>query len=157
LRSICGQSTHLNDPRLDFIPAKLTRHKEIILSDLRELVSVASNEHEKACVVLAGSILEAVLFTFLEVHETETAFRRGSFTFDPNQSLQNYLDIFNKWFGADIPKLQLSNLLVHYRNLVHFNQELSSPMDERGKAAREPLRNLDSLIGELDAYGRGTP
>jgi len=157
LRSICEQSTHLNDPRLDFIPAKLTRHREIILSDLRELVSVASNEHEKACVVLAGSILEAMLFTFLEAHETEIAFRRGSFTFDPNQSLENYLGIFNKWFGADFPKLQLSNLLVHYRNLVHFNQELSSPTDERGKAARTLLRTLDLLISELAAYGRVAP
>ena len=32
LRSICEQCTHLNNPRLDFVPSRLTRHKEIILS-----------------------------------------------------------------------------------------------------------------------------
>ena len=158
LRSICEQSTHLNNPRLDFIPAKLIRHKEIILRDLRELVSVASNEHEKACVMLASSILEAILFTFLLWQEPQiAALRPGRFTFDPNQSLQNYLDIFNKWFGRDFPNLELPDVLVDYRNLVHFSQELNSPMEECGKAARTLLRTLDALIGELAAYGRGAP
>jgi len=158
LRSICEQCTHLNNPQLDFIPAKLTRHKEIILRDLRELVSVASNEHEKACVILAGSILEAVLFGFLQVQEAKIGERRGKkFTFDPGQSLQNYLDIFNKWFGRDLPDLELPDVLVDYRNLVHFKNELNSPTGECGKAARTMLRTLEALIRELSAYGRDAP
>jgi hypothetical protein len=157
LRSICARSTHLSNPRLDFIPAQLTRHKEIILRDLRELVWVASNEHEKACVTLAGSILEAVLFSFLQGQEKQIAFRRGSYTFNPDQSLQNYLDIFNKWFRRDFPNLELPDMLVKCRNLVHFNQELSVPADECRKAALTLLRTLDALIGELAAYGRVAP
>ena len=157
LRSICEQCTHLNNPRLDFIPSQLTRHKEIILRDLSELVSVASNEHEKACVTLAGSILEAILFSFLQGQETQIAERRGGFTFDPDQSLQNYLDIFNKWFGRDFPNLELPDVLVDCRNLVHFNQELNSPTDQCGKAARTLLKTQDALIGELAAYGRVAP
>jgi hypothetical protein len=157
LRSICEQCTHLNNPRLDFIPAKLRRHKEIILRDLRELVSVASSEHEKASVMLAGSVLEAILSSFLRGQETRIAERRGRFTFDPDLSLQNYLDIFNKWFGRDFPNLELPDMLVDYRNLVHFNRELSLPPDECRKAALALLRTLDALIGELAAYGCGAP
>ena len=123
LRSICEQCTHLNNPRLDFIPANLTRHKEIILRDLRELVAAASVS-TKVGVIMAGSILEAILFSFLQWQETQIAARRGRFTFDPEQNLQNYLDIFNKWFGGDFPNLQLPDVLVDFRNLVHFNREL---------------------------------
>jgi hypothetical protein len=157
LRSICEQCTHLNNPRLDFIPTNLVRHKEIILRDLRELVSVASNEHEKACVMLAGSVLEAILFSFLQGQETQIAERRGGFTFDPDRSLQNYLDIFNRWFQSDFPNLQLPDMLVDYRDLVHFNRELSAPPGECGKAAQTLLRTLNALIGELAAYGRVAP
>lgn len=157
LRSICEQCTHLNNPRLDFIPPTLTRHKEIILRDLRELVAVASDEHEKACVTLAGSVLEAILFSFLQGQEIQIAGRRGRFTFDPNQSLQNYLEIFNKWFGRDFPTLELPDILVDYRNLVHFNRELSLPPGECSKAALTLLRTLDALIGELAGYGRAAP
>jgi hypothetical protein len=133
----------------------LARHKEIILRDLRELVSVASSEHEKACVVLAGSVLEAILFSFLQGQETKIGERRGRrFAFDPSQSLQYYLDTFNRWFGRDFPNLELPDVLVDYRNLVHFNQQLNSPTDECGRAARTLLRTLESLIRELSAYGR---
>jgi predicted component of type VI protein secretion system len=44
LKSICGQCPHLNNPQLDFIPEDLRRLKEIILRDLKELVSTASSE-----------------------------------------------------------------------------------------------------------------
>jgi hypothetical protein len=125
---------------------------------LRELVAVASEEHEKACVVLGGSILEAILFSFLQRQEERITERRGlKYTFDPNQDLQNYLDIFNKWFGRDFPTLRLPDILVDYRNLVHFNRELSVPPDECKKAAVTLLRTLDALIGELDTYGRVVP
>jgi len=154
LKSICEQCTHLKNPQLDFIPAELSRHKEIILRDLRELVSVASNGHEKACAMIGGCVLEAILFSFLQVQERRVAERRGRFIFDPEQSLQNYLDIFNKWFGRDFPNLQLLDILVDYRNLVHFNNELNSPTDECSKAASTLLRVVDALIGELAAYGR---
>ena len=157
LRSICEQCTHLNNPRLDFIPANLARHKEIILRDLRELVSVASSEHEKACAILAGSILEAILFSFLQGQEAQIAARRGRFKFDPEQDLQNYLDIFNKWFRSDFPNLQLPDILVDCRNLVHFNRELSAPPGECRKAAQTLLRTLDALLGELAAFGRVGP
>ncbi len=158
LKSICEQCTHLNNPRIDFIPAQLARHKEIILRDLRELVAVASSEHEKACVVLGGTVLEAILFSFLQGQETKIGERRGKrFTFDPLQSLQNYLEIFNKWFGRDFPSLELPDVLVDYRDLVHFNRELSAPPGECRRAAQDLLRTLDALLGELAAYGSGVP
>ncbi len=154
LRFICGQCTHLNNPRLDFIPAQLTRHREIILRDLRGLVSVASNGHVKASVILAGSLVEAILFSFLQGQEKRIAERRGTFTFDPDRSLQNYLDIFNKWFGRDFPDLELPDALVDYRNLIHFNQELGAPSGECEKAARTLLMTLDALMGRLAGYCR---
>jgi hypothetical protein len=107
--------------------------------------------------MLAGSVLEAILFSFLQGQETQIAARRGRFKFDPDQNLQNYLDIFNKWFGRDFPNLELPDILVDYRNLVHFNRELNLPPDECRKAALTLLRTLDALIGELAAYGRVVP
>lgn len=83
LKSICEQCTYLNSPQLDFIPSELTRHKEIILRDLTELVSAASAGFEKATTILAGSILEAILYTFLKGQENYIAGRRGTFTFNP--------------------------------------------------------------------------
>jgi hypothetical protein len=155
LRSICEQCIHLNNPRLESIPAEFTRHKEIILRDLRELVAVASNGYEKACVMLAGTVLEAILFSFLQGQETKIGDRRGKkFTFDPDQNLQNYLNIFNRYYGRDFPNLELPDVLVDYRNLIHFNRELSVPPDECRKAALALLRTLDALLGELAAYGR---
>ena len=159
LRSICEQSTHLNNPRLDFLPANLARLKEIILRDLQELVSVSSSEHEKACAILAGSILEAILFSFLQWQVPQISVRRGRpFALNPTkQNLQDYLSIFNRYFGSEFPNLQLPNGLVDYRNLVHFNRELSAPPGECRRAAQTLLRTLDALIGELSAYGRVAP
>lgn len=157
LRSICEQSTHLNNPQLDFIPHTLARHREIILRDLRELVSVASGEHQKACVMLAGSLFEAILYSFLQGQEAQIAALRGRFTFDPEQGLRNYLSIFNKWFGKEFPNLQLPDLIADYRDLVHFNQEVNLPPGECGKAARTLLRTLDALLGELARFGRAGP
>ena len=159
LRSICEQSTHLNNPRLDFLPANLARHKEIILRDLRELVSVASSEHEKSCAILAGSILEVILFSFLQWQVPQISARRGrSFSLDPNkQNLQDYLNIFNRYFGSEFPNLQLPNGLVDGRDLVHFNRELSAPLGECMKGAQTLLRTLDALLGELAGFGRLGP
>lgn len=158
LRSICEQCTHLINPRVDFIPSQLARHREIVLRDLRELVAVASDEHEKACVMLAGAVLEAILFSFLQGQATKIGERRGKrFTFDPLQSLQNYLEIFNKWFGRGFPGLELPDVLVDYRDLVHFNRELSAPPGECRRAAQTLLRTLDALLGELATYGRSGP
>ena len=155
LRSICERCTHLNNQRLDFIPAILMRHKQIILRDLRELVSVASSECEKAVVTLAGSVLEAILYSFLQGQERRISERRGeAFTLYPEKGLQYYLDTFNRWFRKDFPKLQLPDSVVDCRDLVHFNRELNSPPGECGKAARMLLRTLDALLGELADYGR---
>jgi hypothetical protein len=159
LRSICEQSIHLNNPRLDFLPANLARNKEIILRDLRELVAVASSEHEKACTILAGSILEATLFSFLQWQVPQISARRGdSFSLDPRkQNLQDYLSIFNRYFASEFPNLQLPNGLVDCRDLVHFNRELSAPPGECKRAARTLLRTLDALLGELARFGSVGP
>jgi hypothetical protein len=155
LRSICEQCTHLNNPRLDFISANLARHKEIILRHLGELAVVASSECEKAVVTLAGSALEAILYSFLQGQEQRISERRGeAFTLYPEKGLQYYLDTFNRWFRKDFPKLQLPDAIVDCRDLVHFNRELNSPPGECTKAARMLLKTLDALLGELADFGR---
>ena len=87
LRSICEQCAHLHNPQLDFIPEESQRQKEIILRDLKELVSAGSLEQEKSVIVLAGCVFEALLYCFIQAQKDFIAARRGSFTFDPEQNL----------------------------------------------------------------------
>lgn len=152
LRFICEQCTHLKDPQLEFISGDLIRHREIILRDLQELLSAASDELDKAVTILAGSIFEEILYSFLQSQEAFIAQRRGTFTFDPTQSLQNYVDIFHRWFGDILPDTRLPDFVVRYRDLVHINSELNSPPDVCARASRDMLRVLDHLLGELSQF-----
>jgi hypothetical protein len=155
LKSICEQSTHLNDPRLDFIPVELSRHREIILRDLKELVSAAYNEAEleKTVTILAGTLLEAVLCGFIQSQQDYIAARRpGGFTFNPEHSLENYVNIFNKWYKNILPNAFLPPWVVEYRDLVHINRELNSPSDVCAYASRDMLRILNTLLGELAQF-----
>ncbi len=152
LKSICEQCTHLNKPQLDFIPAGFTRHREAILRDLTELVSAASEEHEKTVVILGGSILEAILYSFLQGQEAYIAKRRGTFTFNPNQNLENYISIFNRWFRDALPNVTLPDFVADYRDLVHINRELNSPPEICTRASRDLLRILDALLHELSEF-----
>ncbi len=150
LRSICEQSTHLSNPQLDFIPQDLSRYKEIILRDLKELISAASCELVKGVVSLAGSILEAVLFGFLKGQETFIAARRGGpFILEPGGSLQDFVKVFNRYFGDQFPKGLLPDVVVAYRDLIHINREISSTPEICQQPARDMLRILDSLLGHL--------
>ncbi len=149
LRSICEQCTHLNNPQLDFIPDNLPRHKEIILRNLKELVSAASAELEKSVIILAGSTLEAILYSLIQSQETHIASRRGKFTFNPEQGLQDYVSIFNRWLRGQFPAAQLPDFIVDYRNLVHINRELNSPLHICAEASRSMLTILNAFLGEL--------
>jgi hypothetical protein len=149
LRSICEQSTHLNNPQLDFIPDNLPRHKEIILRNLKELIAAASAELEKTVVILAGSTLEAILYSFIQSQESYIAGRRGEFTFNPEHSLQNYVSIFNRWFRGQFPAAQLPDFIVDYRDLVHLNRELNSPPHICAEASRSMLNILNAFLGQL--------
>ena len=157
LKSICEQCTHLNYPRLDFISRSITRQKEIILRDLKELVSAASAELEKTVVIMTGSILEAVLYTFLQEQESYIAERRGKFAFKPEQRLQNFVDIFNRWFRDLLPKVELPDFVIRYRDLVHINCELNSEPDICSRASRDMLKILNTLLGELSEFARSRP
>jgi hypothetical protein len=146
LKSICEQCTNLHDPQLEFIPEESRRQKDIILRDLKELLSAAALEQEKTVVVLAGGLFEAILYSFIQAQRNYIAARRGSFTFDPDQSLDNYVSIFNRWFSDTF---SIPDSIVGYRDIVHLNRELQHPSDVCPRAAREMLRLLDSLIVKL--------
>ena len=152
LKSICEQCPHLNNPRLDFIPIELSRHREIILRDLKGLVSAASDEAEleKTVTVLAGTLLEAVLYTFLQSQQDYIA--GFGFTFNPQGRLSRYVDIFNTSFKDILPKAVLPNWVVEHRNLVHINRELNSPRGICANASRDMLRILNTLLGELSQF-----
>jgi hypothetical protein len=139
----------LHRPQLDFIPKELQREKEIVLRDLDELVSAASLQQEKSVIILVGGLFESVLYCFIQTQSDYIAARRGSFTFDPEQSLDNYVSIFNKWFAA---VFTIPDNVVGYRDMVHINRELKYPRDSCRIAAPEMLRLLDTLIGKLTEY-----
>jgi hypothetical protein len=146
LKSICEQCTHLHNPQLDFIPQEAERQRQILLQDLKELVSAGALEQEKTVIVLAGALFESLLYCLLQAQEGYIASRRGSFTFDPEQNLDNYVNIFNRWFSE---LLTIPDIVVEYRNMVHMNRELKFPPDIRERAARDMVRFLDALLGKL--------
>jgi hypothetical protein len=149
LKSICDQCTHLRNPHFDFIPSNSTRHREILVRDLQELLSAAAAENEKTVVILAGSILEGVLYSLIQGQSGYISQRRGTFEFNPDHSLQNYLSIFNKWLNHLTPSVVLPDSVVYYRDLVHINHEINSPHGVCAGASREMLRILDALLGGL--------
>lgn len=153
LKSICEQCSRLSTPQLEFISAGAARHKEIIRRDLNELLIAASTELPRAVALLAGSLLESVLYSFLSGQETYIATIRGkAFNFDPNMSLQNYKEIFNKFFGRAIPGSGLPDLIVEYRDIIHINRELALPDDICSRASRDLVRILDKLLADLDGF-----
>jgi hypothetical protein len=153
LKSTCEQCPQLGAPQLDFLPREATRHADIIRRDLHELIAAASAELPKAVVLLAGSLLESVLYGFLSGQETYIAAIRGAeFVFDPDKSLQNYKDIFNRYFQRAIPNSALPDSVVLYRNTTHINKELALPDDIFLRASHELLRTLDKLLADLSAF-----
>lgn len=152
LRSICEQCVHLQRPQLEFLPAGLERQKQILSRDLRELVSAASLELDKTVVVLTGSLFESVLYSFIQAQSAYIAARRGSFTFNPDHALGNYVNIFNKWF-SDVHTIP--DIVIGYRDMVHINRELAESVDTCQRAARDMLRLLDALLGTLaETFGK---
>jgi hypothetical protein len=152
LKSICEQCIHLHNPQLDFIPEEFYRQREIILRDLQELASASSLELEKTVIMLAGGLFEALLYCFIQAQNDYIIARRGSFTFDPEKGLGNFVSTFNTWF-SDV--LTIPDTVVGYRDMVHINRELKFPPDICPRAAREMLRLLDSLLGKLsESFGK---
>ena|SRR5438270_687730 len=149
LKSICEQCIHLYDPQLDFLPEELQREREIILRDLRELCSAASLEQEKTVVVLAGCLFESLLYCFIQAQSSYIAARRGSFTFNPEYSLNNYINIFNRWFSN---VLTIPGFITDYRDMVHINRELEGPPELCKSAAGDMMKILNTLLGNMKQY-----
>ncbi len=158
LKSICEQCTNLQNPPLDFIRDDLLQNSEIIRRDISQLLLAASADSDKAVLLLAGSLLEAVLYSFLKSQENFISQRKGSnFTLQLEESLQYFKDTFNRWFSGLIPNSKLPDLIVEYRDLVHINNELdsmNSTPDICAQGSRALLLTLDNLIGGLAAYAR---
>jgi hypothetical protein len=149
LKSICEQCVHLRNPRLEFIAKESQRQREIILRDLSELVSAASQELEKTVVILAGSLFESILYCFIQAQSPYIALRRGTFVFNPEHSLENYVEIFNRWFSRT---LSIPDIVIDYRHIVHINRELKFGTDVCRSGAEEMLRLLNALLGEVALY-----
>jgi hypothetical protein len=150
LKSICEQCNHLHSPQLEFLPERFAREKEIIVRDLAELVSAASMEKEKSVILLAGTIFEAVLFCFIQAQSDFISARRGYlFAFNPEQSLGNYVSIFNRYFST---LFAIPDLIAGYRDIIHINRELQHAPNICRSAAPEMLRLLNALLEKLHDY-----
>lgn len=158
LKSICEQCTNLQTPSLNFIPDELSLNREIIRRDISQLLLAASVESDKAVLLLAGALFEAILYSFLKSQERFISQRKGNgFTLKLEEGLQYFKDTFNRWFSDVIPNVKLPDSIVDYRNLVHFHNELefaSSTPDVCAQAARALLLTLNNLVGGLTDYAR---
>ncbi len=156
LKSICDQCTHLKDPQLEFLSSEFARHREIILRDIRELTAAASAENEKTVVILAGCLIESVLYCFIRSQQEYISSRSGDlFQFNPNRSLQFYVGQFNHYF-REVTDVTLPDAVVQYRDLVHINREINCPPGVCTIASRETLRTLNALIGCLSRFAEPT-
>lgn len=153
LKSICEQCTQLKNPQLDFIHADFGRHREILSRDLGELVSAAMAENEKSVVVLAGITLEGVLYTLIQCQSAYITERRGEeFVLRPDHSLQNYVEIYNRYLRVFVAGPSLPDSVVAHRNLVHISRELDYSANVCALASREMLRILDDLLAALSKF-----
>jgi len=97
--------------------------------------------------------MESVLFSFLSGQESYIETIRGArFQFNPDMSLQNYKEIFNKYFGGAIPGSALPDLIVEYRDTIHINRELALPDDTCARASRDLIRILDKILADLAGF-----
>ncbi|GEM_PF-2287165 len=156
LKSICEQCGNIVNPQLDFIPQRLNLYRTIIERDLKQLVFAASLEMDKAVVLLAGSIFEAVLHSFIQAHAIDIEIDRAGvpFKFDPESRLQKCVHIMKVYFARKIQNLDLLDSMARDRNLVHINQEISKDPDACYRASREMIRQLNLLLMDLANYSR---
>ncbi len=156
LKSLFDQCAQLKNPRLEFLPADFGSHREIILRDLNELRAAALAGHEKTVVVLAGSLIEAVLYCFLQTQQEYISTRRGvEFQFNPGHTLEKYVRVFNRYFSDVVPNVPLPDVVVRYRNLVHIDCEIDSPSGTGTIASRELLQMLEGLLAGLAEFSEG--
>ncbi len=121
-----------------------------MLRDLEELTYAASFELRKSTLALAGSIAEALLFTFLKAQESFISVRRGRpFVLDAGESLQTFVNVFNRYFTDRFPEDLLPDEVVSYRDLIHVNREVSSDPNVLKEAAPNMLRILNNLLDEF--------
>jgi hypothetical protein len=91
LKSICERCTYLSNPSLNFIPDEFSPNREIIRRDISQLLIAASAESDKAVILPAGSLLEAVLYSFLKSQESFISQRKGGiFTLNLEEGLQYF-------------------------------------------------------------------
>ena len=152
LKFTCERCPRLQSPQLEFLPESFQRQREIILRDLRELVSAASHGHEKTVVVLAGCLFESILFCFIQSQSDYVAARYSlPFTFNPEHSLKNFVNVFNRFFAGSVP---IPDIVVDYRDIVHIKQELNHSSDVCQTAAPDMLKLLDALLDRLSVYSQ---
>jgi hypothetical protein len=101
-------------------------------------------------VALGGSALEGILFGFLKGQESFISKRRGEpFALNPEESLRTFVNVFNRYFADQFPKGLLPDMVATYRDLIHPNREASSAPEILEEAARDMLRRLNSILGQL--------
>jgi len=155
LWSIYERCPRLQEPLLDFIPDELLQFRELIRRDLRELGAAASAQLEKTVAVLAGSVVEAVLYCFLQSQkEYLSAQINKEFSVDPRrQGLPELVGVFNRFFAHRFFKIP--DIAITSRDLIHASREaleLSREPDVRGRAAREMLPLLDTLLSRFAEF-----
>jgi hypothetical protein len=103
--------------------------------------------------ILAGCILESVLYTFISGQIAFINARRPTqFQFNREQGLDNFISIFNRYFRDVLPNASVPDIIIGYRDLVHINRELAFTQNICSRASRDMLRLLDNLLGELSQF-----
>lgn len=155
LSSIYERCPRLQQPALDFIPDELLEFKQLIRRDLRELGVAASAQLEKAVAVLAGSVVEAILYCFLQSQRKYLSDQiQSEFSVDPRaQGLADFVRVFNRFFAHRF--FRIPDIAITSRDLIHAGREvleLSREPEICGRAAREMLPLLDTLLSRFAGF-----
>lgn len=158
-RAVAAIETELKDttaqdivgPTLQFHFVKDKGLRDIVERDYPELLTAFAASCKKSALVLAGSIIEAILLDYVQQNLTNALKTKvAPKSSDPLRwSLEELINVSTELKAELTPLQTMSHAIRRYRNLVHPAVELKSPMKVELEEARVAISLVRILHREL--------
>lgn len=146
-----GSSEDVVGPTLDFKFIQEKQLRTIVERDYPELLVAFSASCKKSALVLAGSVIEAILLDFvLQNRVAAVAVGSAPKSNDPLRwTLEDLINVSAELKPELLPLQTMSHGVRRYRNLVHPAVEMKSPMKVEIEEARVAISLVRILHREL--------